>query len=172
MKKIWLSALAVVSLVMVSAPLSVRAQSADSIRDFVHVAGSYQLTPNVTYRTASNWDAKLDVYQPRGLKAPNTTMLFFHGGGWTNGTKEASTLSLLPYLEMGWTVVNVEYRMTNVALAPAAVEDARCALRWVYRNAAQYNFDTSRIITSGQSAGGHLALITGVLPMSTNFDNT
>ena len=172
MRRVWLSTLAVVSLVMVSAPLSVRAQSADSIRDFVHVAGSYQLTPNVTYRTASNWDAKLDVYQPRGLKAPNTTMLFFHGGGWTNGTKEASTLSLLPYLQMGWTVVNVEYRMTNVALAPAAVEDARCALRWVYRNAAQYNFDTSRIITSGQSAGGHLALITGVLPMSAGFDNT
>src|SRR5438309_8513545 len=172
MKIRWLAALAVLFLIVVSAPPSVRAQSADSVRDFVHVAGSYQLTPNITYRTASNWDAKLDVYQPRGAKAPNTTMIFFHGGGWTNGTKEASTLSLLPYLQMGWTVVNVEYRMTNVALAPAAVEDARCALRWVYRNAAQYNFDTSRIITSGQSAGGHLALITGVLPMSAGFDNT
>jgi acetyl esterase/lipase len=172
MKRLWLFALAVLTLFFVSAPLSVRAQSADPIRDFVHVADSYQLTPNITYRTASNWDAKLDVYQPRGTKAPNTTMVFFHGGGWTNGTKEASTLSLLPYLQMGWTVVNVEYRMTNVALAPAAVEDARCALRWIYRNAAQYNFDTSRIITSGQSAGGHLALITGVLPMSAGFDNT
>src|SRR5256885_12540774 len=62
--------------------------------------------------------------------------------------------------------------MTSVALAPAAVEDARCALRWIYRNAAQYNFDTSKIITSGQSAGGHLALITGVLPASAGFDNT
>jgi acetyl esterase/lipase len=62
--------------------------------------------------------------------------------------------------------------MTNVALAPAAVEDARCALRWIYRNAAQYTFDTGRIITSGQSAGGHLALITGMLPASAGFDNT
>jgi acetyl esterase/lipase len=60
----------------------------------------------------------------------------------------------------------------NVALAPAAVEDARCALRWVYRNATQYNFDTTRIVTTGQSAGGHLALIIGVLPMSAGFDNT
>src|SRR5438874_1817543 len=172
MKRLWLFAFAVFSLVSVGSSLPARAQSADSVRDFVHVAGSYQLTPDITYRTASNWDAKLDLYQPRGAKAPNTTMIFFHGGGWTNGTKEASTLSLLPYLQMGWAIVNVEYRMTNVALAPAAVEDARCALRWVYRNAAQYNFDTSRIITSGQSAGGHLALITGVLPMSAGFDNT
>src|SRR5437879_4311628 len=172
MKRLWLSTLTVLSLIVFSALLCVRAQSADSIRDSVHVADSYQLIPNITYRTASNWDAKLDVYQPRGLKAPNPTIMFFHGGGWTNGTKEASALSLLPYLQMGWTVVNVEYRMTNVALAPAAVEDARCALRWIYRNAAQYNFDTSRIITSGQSAGGHLALITGVLPASAGFDST
>ena len=80
MKRLWLSALAVLFFIVVSAPLSVRAQSADSVRDFVHVAGSYQLTPNITYRTANNWDAKLDVYQPRGLKAPNTTLMFFHGG--------------------------------------------------------------------------------------------
>jgi len=172
MKRVWLTTLAVLFVIGLSAPPSVRAQSTDSIRDLVHVGDSYQLVPNITYRTASNWDAKLDVYVPRGLKAPNPTIMFFHGGGWTNGTKEASALSLLPYLQMGWTVVNVEYRMTNVALAPAAVEDARCALRWIYRNAAQYNFDTSRIITSGQSAGGHLALITGVLPASAGFDNT
>jgi acetyl esterase/lipase len=161
MKKLIVAAVTLVTFIAFSAPLFVRAQSADSIRDFVHVADSYQLIPNITYRTASNWDAKLDVYQPRTVKAPNTTLIFFHGGGWTNGTKE-----------MGWTVVNVEYRMTNVALAPAAVEDARCALRWVYRNAAQYNFDTARVITSGQSAGGHLALITGLVPASAGFDNT
>jgi len=172
MKRLWFLTLAVLSFIALGAPLSMRAQSTDSIRDFVRVADSYQFIPNITYRTASNWDAKLDLYEPRGLKAPNPTIMFFHGGGWTNGTKEASTFSLLAYLLMGWTVVNVEYRMTNVALAPAAVEDARCALRWIYRNAAQYNFDTSRIITSGQSAGGHLALITGVLPASAGFDNT
>jgi acetyl esterase/lipase len=172
MKKLWLSAITALSLVALSAPLLVRAQSADSIRDFVHVANNYQLIPNVTYRTASNWDAKLDIYQPRGLKGPSPTVMFFHGGGWTNGSKESTVFSLLPYLQMGWTVLNVEYRMTNVALAPAAVEDARCALRWVYRNATQYNFDTTKIVTTGQSAGGHLALITGVLPMSAGFDNT
>src|SRR5207245_11201068 len=93
-------------------------------------------------------------------------------GELTTGNKEGRVFSVLPYLQMGWTVVNVEYRMTNVALAPAAVEDTRCALRWVYRNAKQYNFDTTRIITTGDSAGGHLSLITGMLPMSAGFDNT
>jgi acetyl esterase/lipase len=68
-------------------------------------------------------------------------------------------------------VVNVEYRLANVALAPAAVEDCRCALRWVYQNARQYGFETTRLVVAGGSAGGHLALMTGMLDPSAGFDN-
>ena len=56
------------------------------------------------------------------------------------------------------------------AHAPAAVEDCRCALRWVYRNAEQYNFDLEKIVVAGSSAGGHLALTTGMLPESAGLD--
>jgi len=150
---------------------SIRAQS-DVAATIVRMANAYVMTPNITYRTVSNWEAKLDIFQPRGVTTPNPTLINYHGGGWTAGTKEGVTLSLLPYLQMGWTVVNVEYRLTDVALAPAAVEDARCALRWVYKNAKQYNFDVGKIVTTGQSAGGHLALITGLAPSSAGFDNT
>lgn len=173
MRRLWLFAFAALALSgPVAGPRLARAQSGDSTRDFVHVANSYNVISNVVYRTVSNWDAKLDIYQPRNLTAPNTTLLMFHGGGWTTGNKEGRAFGVLPYLQMGWTVVNVEYRLTNVALAPAAVEDTRCALRWVYRNAKQYNFDTARIVTTGESAGGHLALITAMLPMGSGFDNT
>jgi acetyl esterase/lipase len=79
-------------------------------------------------------------------------------------------LAFLPYLETGWSVVNVEYRLARVSLAPAAVEDCRCALRWVIRNAKQYNFDTNKIVVTGHSAGGHLALTTGILPASAGLD--
>ena len=144
----------------------------DSTGTIIHIANAFTVVPNITYRTVSNWEAKLDVIQPRGLTAPNPTLIYYHGGGWTAGTKESVTLSLLPYLQMGWSVVNVEYRLTDVALAPAAVEDSRCALRWVYKNAKQYNFDTNKIVTSGTSAGGHLALIAGMVPASAGFDNT
>ena len=71
---------------------------------------------------------------------------------------------------MGWAVVNVEYRMADVAQAPAAVEDCRCALRWVYRNAEQYNFDLDKLVVTGNSAGGHLSLTTGILPESAGLD--
>ena len=72
---------------------------------------------------------------------------------------------------MGWNVINVEYRMASVSLAPAAVEDCRCALRWALKNAKQYNIDTDRIVLTGHSAGGHLSLITGMLTDGTGLDN-
>jgi acetyl esterase/lipase len=93
-----------------------------------------------------------------------------HGGGWTNGAKESSVFAFLPFLEMGWAVVNVEYRLADVALAPAAVEDCRCALRWIYQNAKQYKFDLNNIVVTGQSAGGHLALTTAFIPESAGLD--
>lgn len=61
--------------------------------------------------------------------------------------------------------------MSGTALAPAAVEDARCALRWVYRNAEHFHLDTGRIIVTGHSAGGHLALMVGMLQDSDGLDN-
>jgi acetyl esterase/lipase len=132
----------------------------------------YRVVPNITYLTANNYDAKLDVYTPRSANAnaPAPTLVFIHGGGWVGGTKEASILNILPYLEMGWAVVNVEYRLGRVSLAPAAVEDCRCALRWVMRNAKEYNFDVNKLVVTGHSAGGHLALTTGMLPASAGLE--
>ena len=71
---------------------------------------------------------------------------------------------------MGWSVVNVEYRLARTSLAPAAVEDCRCALRWIIRNAKEYNLDPNKIVVSGHSAGGHLSLTTGMLPASAGLD--
>ena len=152
------------------APLPAGAQTDDAAAAFVRVATGYSLTPNITYHRAGGRDLTLDVYRPRGAAAPNPTLLYIHGGGWTNGSKEASALNFLPYLQMGWSVVNVSYRLADAAHAPAAVEDCRCALRWVYRNAEQFNFDVDRIVMTGHSAGGHLSLTTGMLPASAGLD--
>jgi acetyl esterase/lipase len=130
----------------------------------------YKITPNITYLTANGFDAKLDVYQFQTDK-PNATLIYIHGGGWQPGfSKEQFAHWFLPFLHMGWNVVNVEYRHSAISLAPAAVEDCLCALRWVYRNAKQFNFDTTRLVTSGHSAGGHLALTTGMIPPSAELD--
>jgi len=123
----------------------------------------YRTIPNITYLKANNFKLNLDVYTPKNAQEPVPTLIYFHGGGWSSGTKEETVLVLLPYLEMGWAVVNVEYRLANVSHAPAAVEDCLCALRWVIQKANNYGFDINRLVVSGHSAGGHLALTTGML---------
>ncbi len=147
----------------------VRAQNTSE--SLLKIADRYWVNQDVVYSVANNTQLKLDVWYPHDNPNPTPTLIYFHGGGWIFGTKEGSVFQFLPFLEKGWRVVNVEYRMASNSLAPAAVEDTRCALRWVFRNAKQYNFDKSKIVLTGQSAGGHLSLITGMLPDGTALDN-
>jgi hypothetical protein len=135
------------------------------------VAEQYWIQPDITYGVANNYTLKLDVWQRKDAKTAAPTLIYYHGGGWIFGDRTGATLLFLPYLEMGWNVINVEYRMASVSLAPAAVEDCRCALHWAVRNAKQYNIDVNRIVLTGHSAGGHLSLITGMLPDGTGLDN-
>ena len=130
----------------------------------------YQITANVTYIVQSNYEDKLDIYQRKDTTSPQPTLIYIHGGGWTGGTKEAAFMSVMPWLEMGWDVVNVEYRLARVAHAPAAVEDCLCALKWVASHTGEYHFDNSKLVVSGDSAGGHLALMTGMTPEEAGLD--
>ncbi len=83
---------------------------------------------NVIYQKANNVDLRLDVITTGSPSVPRPTLIYFHGGGWLEGTKESTLLYMLPYLARGMNTVNVEYRMAPESLAPAAVEDTRCAL--------------------------------------------
>ena len=136
----------------------------------INIQQNFQLTPDITYLRADNFESKLDVISPTATGEKRPVLLYIHGGGWVAGSKDRMYLHFIPYLQMGMAVVNVGYRLGGVALAPAAVEDARCALRWLYRNAEEYGLDTSRIVVSGHSAGGHLSLTTGMLPASAGLD--
>jgi acetyl esterase/lipase len=147
----------------------VRAQNTNE--SLLRIADRYWMQPDVVYGSANNTPLKLDIWYPRDNPNPTPTLIYIHGGGWIFGSKEGAVYQLLPFLEKGWRVVNVEYRMAGNSLAPGAVEDARCALRWVVRNAKQWNFDASKIVLTGHSAGAHLSLMTGMLPDKTPFDN-
>jgi acetyl esterase/lipase len=137
----------------------------------LRIADRYWMQPDVVYGAANNTPLKLDIWYPRDNPEPTPTLVYIHGGGWIFGSKEGAVYQFLPFLEKGWRVVNVEYRMASNSLAPAAVEDTRCALRWVFRNAAQYKFDPAKIVVTGHSAGGHLSLISAMLPQGSPLDN-
>jgi acetyl esterase/lipase len=148
-----------------------RAQLSETERAAVLLGNRFRAEANVVYKVANRYEAKLDVYRPAKSAGPTPVVMMIHGGGWLFGTKEDAVLYLLPYLQMGFAAVNVEYRMGSVSLAPAAVEDCLCALRWIGRNAKKYQFDVDKVVVTGGSAGGHLALTTAMIPSSAGFEN-
>ena len=147
------------------------AQLTEAEKSAVLIQRNYEVSANLTYKVANSYDAKLDVYRPREATTPTPVVVMIHGGGWVFGTKESKVLDSLPFMAMGFAVVNVEYRLGKTFLAPAAVEDCLCALHRVGRNAKKYNFDLSKVVVTGGSAGGHLALTTSMIPFSAGFEN-
>jgi acetyl esterase/lipase len=127
---------------------------------------------DIAYGHESGTAQLLDVYTNAASRPgkPAPVLVYFHGGAWHKGQRPGGSGSFNGFMKMGFTVVNVEYRFSQVATAPAAVQDARCALAWVKANAAKYNFDVTRIVPYGTSAGGHLALMAGMLPVPSDVD--
>jgi len=161
----WVSA----SLVVTVCSMASSAQSPEALRAAVLINHAYDVHSNITYGVANNFELKLDVYQSREAKSPTPVVMMIHGGGWLVSNKDDYVLTAGPYLIMGFAVVNVEYRPGKISLAPAAVEDCQCALRWIARHAKEYNFDLDKVILTGPSAGGHLALTRGMIPSSRGF---
>lgn len=157
--------------VLTMAAMAGLAFAQEAARFAADAGNDYWIQPDIVYNTANNYQNKLDVIYPHDAKAPVPAVIYIHGGGWVFGSKAGAVLETLPYLQMGWAAVNVEYRMASASNAPAAVEDCRCALRWIVQNAKQYHIDPARLVVTGHSAGGHLALMTGMLTETAGLDN-
>ncbi|MCL6505593.1 MAG: alpha/beta hydrolase [Bryobacteraceae bacterium] len=108
----------------------------------------------------------LDVLQPKTPAAGRRPgVVVIHGGGWVRGSREQMINGFcLPFLEQGFVVANLGYRLAKVAPAPAAVTDVLNATQWFLRNAGRFNVDRNRVVVTGASAGGHLALMVGMAP--------
>src|SRR5256886_10256195 len=132
---------------------SAAAQTPPNVQSTVALFQNVRTVANVVYLRANGWEGKLDVYAQR-TQTSTPVVIYIHGGGWVRGTKAGSVLSALPYLAMGYSVVNVEYRLADVSLAPAAIEDCPRALRWVVGHAEDYNLDVRPVVIARASAGG------------------
>jgi acetyl esterase/lipase len=154
-------------------PVAVAEADCDAWAD--GLIGAYRVQTDIVYRTASGRELTLDVYRPRqldpALHGKNPSVIWFHGGGWVLGDKNGSLVRFLPLVRLGYTVFTVDYRLAGEAPAPAAVEDARFAVRWVQSRAAAFDVDPERVILMGTSAGAHLALMAGMLPVSAGYDH-
>ncbi len=148
--------------------LSVLAQS-DTVYKPVDFPTGYTAQIDVVYAKVNGWDGRMDLYIATQSATPTPIVINIHGGGWNKGVKESQT-GFNSFFKAGYAVANVEYRLTGQATAPAAVEDVRCALAYIVRNAKSLNVDVNKIVIMGGSAGGHLALMAGLLGNDNRFD--
>ena len=126
----------------------------------------YQIQANIRY--SLHPETVLDIVQARAPALKNRPgAIVIHGGGWVQGDKEGVLEKFcLPFVEHGFVVANVEYRLAQSAPAPAAVNDVLEAAKWFRDRAADYKVDPNQIVVTGDSAGGHLALMAGMAPES------
>ncbi|MEQ9402896.1 MAG: alpha/beta hydrolase [Cyclobacteriaceae bacterium] len=110
----------------------------------------------------------LDIYTPLGnVQKPSPVIVFFHGGGWITGRKESinfnrfnSAVSQLR--KNGYAVVAPEYTLATKEKSPFphCLVDAHDVIGWIRENAEKYHFDMENVGLFGESAGGHIAMMT------------
>ncbi len=115
---------------------------------------------NIEYARVDGIPLKLDMYVPdTPVMEPMPVVVFIHGGGWQTGDKYPGKAEILA--RRGFLGISINYRLSDVATFPAAVEDCKCAIRWVRAHAEKYGADPEKIGIWGGSAGGHLVMMLG-----------
>ena len=126
----------------------------------------------VVYKTLDGVTLKLHVYNPTNFdtQTMHNAIIFFHGGGWNNGSHKAFKRQSMYFASRGMVAISAEYRLKNThGTTPYdAVEDAKSAIRYVRANAHKFKINPNTITAGGGSAGGHLAASCGLLKMWDN----
>jgi len=119
----------------------------------------------VQYRPGAGLQWRLDYAKPSHADGLLPAIVMVHGGGWKGVNAKGSFDPIcIDWAQRGYFVMTINYRTSETAHTfPAAIEDCKCAVRWLRAQASTLGIDPNRIGVYGNSAGGHLALMLGIL---------
>ena len=130
-----------------------------------HVDGNSHLDlkkwEDIKFISHSTGDLLLDVFRSDG-KQIRPAILCLHGGFWAKGSKKFMHPLAEGLVKKGYVAVCSNYRLTDVAPAPAQLHDVFSAIRFLRENATDYGIDPEKIGVTGSSAGGYLAVMAAV----------
>ncbi len=130
------------------------------------------LTPaytNIPYSTRSKTE-KLDIYLPSAGKGPYPVVLYIHAGAFRVMSKENGQPAIIKtFLDDGFAVVAVDYRLSGEALFPAAVQDVFAAAEFILKSGSKFKLDGKAFVSYGNSAGANLASILGTAYNDSTF---
>ncbi len=120
-------------------------------------------TKNVPFRRVAGRTLKLDIFHDRSGDTDRPVFVYIHGGAWVMGSRREQGLPMVHHLARnGWLCFSVSYRLSPGAGWPDHLVDIKAALSWVREHAGEYGGDSSFVVVSGGSAGGHLAAMAGL----------
>ncbi|MDB4623024.1 alpha/beta hydrolase [bacterium] len=114
----------------------------------------------------------LDVYRPQESVGKSPAIVMYFGGGWQNGRPALFAPLAQALAQKGYVCIVPEYRLSGEAPFPAAVHDAKAAIRWTRKHAKRFKIDPDKIASLGGSAGGHLAGFVATTTGSGKFEGT
>ena len=129
---------------------------------------SIMVLRDIVYTTAQGKDGetislKLDAAFPKTTDGkPLPVVVYIHGGGYKMGSKSMGLKLIKLFAQGRYFAVSIDYRLSDVAMFPAAVHDCKAAIRFLRANAKDLGIDKNRIGVFGHSAGGHLSALLGV----------
>ncbi|MBA03921.1 MAG: lipase [Gammaproteobacteria bacterium] len=116
-------------------------------------------TIDIKYANVGGIDLCLDLYMPSDAEKKPPLLVWIHGGAWMRGSKDSINLG---FVEMGFAMASVEFRLSGIAQFPAQIHDIKAAIRYLRFSASDYGYDATRVGILGVSSGGHLAVLAGV----------
>lgn len=102
---------------------------------------------------------RLDVWRPTERAGALPVVIFFYGGGWSNGRRQDYGFAGRALAARGFVVVVPDYRLAPANRFPRFVEDGAAAARWTHDHVAALGGDPARISVMGHSAGAHIAAL-------------
>jgi acetyl esterase/lipase len=114
---------------------------------------------NLSYGTAHKERNALDLFVPKSEK-PVPLIVWVHGGAWAAGSKDGGNPAM-KFLEQGYAVAAINYRLSQHAVYPAQIQDCKEAIRFLRAGAKKYNLNPDKFGAWGSSAGGHLVALLG-----------
>lgn len=120
----------------------------------------------IVYKQVDTTSLVMRIYSPekQDPEKQYPAIVFFFGGGWNSGSIGQFEPHAKHFAERGMVCFLVDYRVkSRQKTSPfESLKDAKSAMRYVRKNAKQFNVDPDRIAASGGSAGGHLAAATAI----------
>lgn len=122
----------------------------------------------IVYATQDGEELKLDLCKPADTPGatlpPRAMVVCVHGGGWVAGDRVDQHRQIVRLAKEGFVAVSISYRFAPKHPYPAPLDDVKAALRFVRSKASDWNIDPERVAVLGESAGGHLSLLAGLMP--------